>query len=53
MKKKKEEDRYCTLSFLMRNSCEKCRLAGKCEEYDKLRAKGKSDKEARAILGDD
>lgn len=29
---------------------DKCKIAGKCEEYEKLRAKGVSEKEARAIL---
>jgi len=50
MKKKKEEDRYCTLSFFMSNRCDKCKVRGTCEEYERLRAKGVTAKEARAIL---
>lgn len=48
--KKSEEDRYCSLFFFMKNKCDRCKIAGKCEEYEKLRAKGVSEKEARAIL---
>lgn len=50
MKKKKEEDRYCSLFFFMKNKCYRCKIAGKCEEYERLRAKGVTAKEAKEII---